>query len=160
MVISIELGWSLVLTSFLHAQVVEELKSSSCSQVLEKYDSFSTKVSPGTLTSCCPQPTETMVGPPALFPAYSIKSMLTLDPTSPAGQREPGHRPYSTPFYPWLNAAQEGEGILPHPRRPNCCYLLLSQAHPQGLGTGCSLCLECSSCRYPHGFPLCHISLN
>lgn len=49
--VSARVGWGLVLTecpSFLHDQVVEELKSSSCSQVLEKYDSFSTKVSPGT----------------------------------------------------------------------------------------------------------------
>lgn len=42
------MGRSLLLTerpSFLRAQVMEELKTSSCSQVLEKYDSFSTKVS-------------------------------------------------------------------------------------------------------------------
>lgn len=32
--------------SLSHAKVVEELKNSSCSQMLEKYDSFSTKVSP------------------------------------------------------------------------------------------------------------------
>uniref|UniRef100_A0A8C3YFG3 Amine oxidase domain-containing protein n=1 Tax=Catagonus wagneri TaxID=51154 RepID=A0A8C3YFG3_9CETA len=62
-------------------KVSPKLKSSSCSQVLEKYDSFSTKVSPGTLTSCCPQPPENVAGPSALSPACSSRSMLTLDPS-------------------------------------------------------------------------------
>lgn len=41
-----DLHQRVLLSSFFHAKLVEELKNSSCSQMLEKYDSFSTKVSP------------------------------------------------------------------------------------------------------------------